>query len=206
LPHVKPGQIQPSQELPLITNTLDEDILDPDANLSTGSSGGTLFSYKNRQEAASSKILAVASHGTKIVFSDSEGGLKWVERDGRSLVRKWNINGFEVNHSGASVHGDQVARKIVPLDAPNSAHGQRGDADLLIWTGEKVGIVSTNPQFADHEELVKELEEQDDFQNASAREEREKAEEYSKTMRMALERQADERRWMSQFRLKRGYF
>ncbi|KAJ9502918.1 hypothetical protein H2202_002041 [Exophiala xenobiotica] len=206
LPHVKPGQNQPSQELPLVTDTSEEDILDPDANPSTSSSGGTLFSYKNRQEAASSKILAVASHGTKIVFSDSEGGLKWVERDGRSLVRKWNINGFEVNHSGASVHGDHVARKIVPLDAPSSAHGQRGDADLLIWTGEKVGIVSTNPQFADHEELVKELEEQDDFQNASAREEREKAEEYSKTMRMALERQADERRWMSQFRLKRGYF
>ncbi len=201
LPHVKPGHSQPSQE-PLISDTSDEDILDSMGNPSA-SSDGTLFSYKNRQEAASSKILSVASHGTKIVFSDSEGGLKWVERDGRSLVRKWNINGFEVNHGGASVHGDQVARKIVPLDVPNSAHGQRGDADLLIWTGEKVGIVTTNPQFADHEELVKELEQDE---NASAREEQEKAEEYSKTMRMALERQADERRWMSQFRLKRGYF
>jgi hypothetical protein len=37
-------------------------------------------------------------------------------------------------------------------------------------------------------------------------EERERAEEYSKAMRRALERQADERRWMSQFRLKRGLF
>lgn len=161
------------------------------------------FSYKNRQEAAKSKLLSVASHGTKIVFSDSEGGLKWVERDGRSLVRRWNINGYHLGQNGASLSGDQVARKIVPLNVPDSERGQRGDSDLLIWTGERIGIVSTNPQFVDHEELVKELEESED---ASERKQREHAEAYSKTMRQALERQADERRWMSRFRLKRRDF
>ncbi|EXJ87326.1 hypothetical protein A1O3_04285 [Capronia epimyces CBS 606.96] len=160
----------------------------------------SLFSYKNRQEAAKSKLLSVASHGTKIVFSDSEGGLKWVERDGRSLVRKWNINDFQVSQAGASISGDQVARKIIPLNVPNSERGQRGDADLLIWTGERVAIVSPNAQFANHEELVSELEQGEDV---GEREERERAEAYSKTMRRALERQADERIWMSRFRLKR---
>ncbi|EXJ83501.1 hypothetical protein A1O1_07124 [Capronia coronata CBS 617.96] len=162
-----------------------------------------LFSYKNRQQAAKSKLLSVAPHGTKIVFSDSEGGLKWVERDGRSLIRKWNINGFQVGQTGASLSGDQVVRKIIPLNVPDSERGRRGDSDLLIWTGERVAIVSTNPLFANHEELVKELEEGEDV---NERKERERAEAYSKTMRQALERQADERRWMSQFRLKKRDF
>ncbi|KAK6386966.1 uncharacterized protein PV06_07820 [Exophiala oligosperma] len=201
LPHTKPGQPSLNEDT-ISRQPSTDDILDLGRTPST-SSDGTLFSYKNRQEAASSKLLSVASHGTKIVFSDSEGGLKWVERDGRSLVRKWNLNDFEVSETGASIHGDKVARKIIPLESADSEYRQRGDADLLIWTGEKIGIITTNPQFMDHQEMVKALEEGED---ANEREERERAEEYSKTMRRALERQADERRWMSQFRLKRGYF
>ena len=164
------------------------------------------FSYKNRVSAATSKLLSVASHGTKVVFSDSEGGLKWVERDGHSLVRRWNINDYQMGNANAmptsaSVSGDLVARKILPLGEPDSERGAKGDADLLIWTGEKIGIVTTNPHFADHEEMVKDFE--GDSDQKREREERErKEEEYSKTMRQALERQADERRWMSRFRLK----
>ncbi|KIW19041.1 hypothetical protein PV08_03331 [Exophiala spinifera] len=201
LPHTKPGQPGLNEDT-ISRQSSAEDILDLGRTPSTGSDG-TLFSYKNRQEAASSKLLSVASHGTKIVFSDSEGGLKWVERDGRSLIRKWNLNEFEVSDTGAAIQGDKVARKIIPLKGVDSECGQRGDGDLLIWTGEKIGVVTTKAQFMDHEEMVKALEEGED---PSEREEREKAEEYSKTMRRALERQADERRWMSQFRLKRGYF
>ncbi|KAI1609524.1 hypothetical protein EDD36DRAFT_446171 [Exophiala viscosa] len=205
LPHVIPGQT-PSGQDPLTTsNPSEDDMLDLGRSPSV-SSDGSLFSYKNRQEAASSKVLSAASQGTKIVFSDSEGGLKWIERDGRSLVRKWNINGFEVGEGGASVHGDQVVRKIIPLEVSNSEWGRRGDGDLLVWTGEKIGIVTTTPQYVDHEELVKELESNETASAKQEREEREKAEEYSKVMRKALERQADERRWMSQFRLRRGYF
>lgn len=103
------------------------------------------FSYKNRQAASTSKLLAVASQGSRIVFSDAEGGLKWIERDGIGLVRRWNMNPFEIDHDGARVVGEQVVRKIVPLDAGESERGSRGDGDLLIWTGEKVGIVSTKP-------------------------------------------------------------
>jgi hypothetical protein len=161
------------------------------------------YSYKNRQEAASSKLLAVATQGTTIVFSDAEGGIKWVERDGRGLARRWNINTWEMNERGGSLSGEQVARKMVPLDTMVSDRGDRGDSDLLIWTGEKIGLITTKPLWEDHDELVKSVEEEAD---ADARREQEKAEEYSKKMRRALERQADERRWMSQFRLKRGHF
>ena len=161
------------------------------------------YTYKNRQEASSSKLLSVATQGTRIVFSDAEGGIKWVERDGRGLARRWNINAWQMNERGGSITGELVARKMIPLDTMESERGDRGDTDLLIWTGEKIGLVTTKPQWEDHDELVKSFEDKIDL---SEKEEREKAEEYSKTMRRALERQADERRWMSQFRLKRGLF
>ncbi|KIW81420.1 hypothetical protein Z517_04445 [Fonsecaea pedrosoi CBS 271.37] len=219
LPHVKPGQRQSNPDISTSSSPSEDDELDITRNRNLTSSDG-LFSYKNRQDAAKSKLLSVASQGTKIVFSDSEGGLKWVERDGHSLVRRWNINGFQMgsgspNHAiaaSASVHGDAVARKIIPLDddsAPfssESERGRRGDADLLVWTGEKIGVVTSDAQFMDHEEMVREIE--GDVEELREKEERErKQEEYSKIMRHALERQADERRWMSQFRLKRrDYF
>ena len=161
------------------------------------------YAYKNRQEASSSKLLAVATQGTRIVFSDAEGGIKWVERDGRGLARRWNINAWQMNERGGAISGELVARKMVPLDTIGSERGDRGDSDLLIWTGEKIGLVTTKPQWEDHNELVKSFEEELDL---GEQEERDKADEYSKTMRQALERQADERRWMSQFRLKRGVF
>jgi hypothetical protein len=161
------------------------------------------FSYKNRQEASSSKLLSVATQGTRIVFSDAEGGIKWVERDGRGLARRWNINSWSINEHGASLSGELVARKLVPLHTMESERGDRGDSDLLIWTGEKIGLITTKPQWEAHDELIKTSEAEVDMEQL---EERERAEEYSNTMRRALERQADERRWMSQFRLKRGLF
>ncbi|KAJ9646458.1 hypothetical protein H2199_002507 [Coniosporium tulheliwenetii] len=47
---------------------------------------------KNRQTASASKLLAAAPHGTRIVYADGDGNLKWVERDGFTPVRRWNIN------------------------------------------------------------------------------------------------------------------
>ncbi|KEF56267.1 uncharacterized protein A1O9_07848 [Exophiala aquamarina CBS 119918] len=172
---------------------------------SDGGDAEALFSYKNRQDAARSKLLSVSTHGTKIVYSDSEGGLKWVERDGRSLVRKWNINNFDLARpvsNMASISGDQVARKIVPLTTHDSEYGMRGDGDLLIWTGERVGIVTTKTQRVDHQQMVSEIE--DDEFLGEEQKQKEREEEYSKAMRRALERQADERIWMSRFRLKSG--
>ncbi|KIV95842.1 hypothetical protein PV10_03449 [Exophiala mesophila] len=180
------------------------------------------YSYKNRQDASSSKLLSVATHGTRIVYSDSEGGLKWVERDGRSLVRRWNINSFDLdakaigtginsNMLTTSRSGDEVARKIVPLttmpassvDSDTYGYGKRGDDDLLVWTGERVGIVTTQPQRLDHREVVNAMESAGQ-QEDTLRDLRHKEEEYAQRMRLALERQADERRWMSRFRFKTG--
>jgi hypothetical protein len=154
------------------------------------------YSFKNRQEASSAKLLSVATQGTRIVFADAEGGLKWVERDGRGLARRWNVNSYIATPTGGALSSEHVARKIVPLDTG------RPDGDLLIFTGDRLGIVTTKPQFEDHEELVRAFE---DGVDVREREERDKVDEYSRTMRLALEGQADERRWMSRFN-RRGLF
>lgn len=62
-------------------------------SLSTESSRARLknTSYQNRQTASSSKLLSIASHGGKLVYSDGDGNVKWVERDGFSTIRSWNI-------------------------------------------------------------------------------------------------------------------
>ncbi|KAJ9616694.1 hypothetical protein H2200_000413 [Cladophialophora chaetospira] len=205
LPHVRPGQQRPSIHESTSSTPPDDGDIDL-TGIHHLASDSSLFSYKNRQTASNSKLLFVAAHGTKIVYSDSEGGLKWVERDGHSLVRRWNINAFQMGSANsipasASVSGDLVARKIIPLHEDDSERGARGDADLLIWTGEKIGMVTTNPQYMDHEEMVQEIEGDIEEKREKAEQER-KEEEYSKIMRQALERQADERRWMSRFRLK----
>jgi hypothetical protein len=57
--------------------------------------GNSRAYYQNRQTASSSKLLAAASQGTRLVFADGDGNLKWVERDGSTPVRQLNINDFQ---------------------------------------------------------------------------------------------------------------
>lgn len=200
-----------------------------------------IYSFKNRQSISSAKLLSVATQGTRIVFSDADGGLKWVERDGKSIARRWNINSYQLHqdsfprlgtNSGgggsstsrqvqrfeAAIHGEEVVRKIIPVGT--------GEADdLLVWTGERVGLVGLGRNqegFYDaledgvaagnavgSEDVVKRFDgfvgprmEGDagggDSGNGGGDLE-EKAQEYDRQMRRALERQADELNWMRRF-------
>ena len=157
--------------------------------------------FKNRVSASSSKLLSVATHGTRLVLSDGDGQLKWLERDGSTLVRRWNINEYHQRDGGVrglfntaitEANTGDVARKILPtnedLDVPNP----RVDGDrLLVWTGEKIGLVefSSKPHFKseDWEPTSQTVEEQ---------EKRREQDVYGETMRRALERQADEVRFV----------
>ncbi|KAJ5440685.1 hypothetical protein N7491_003091 [Penicillium cf. griseofulvum] len=180
--------------------------------------------YKNRQSAASSKLLSVESHGNRIVFSDAEGNIKWTERNGRSEVRRWNINtsqpqipfGHRSRKPTPKTEEDQqprglwpsqssgnneVARKILPTG------GNLTGDELLIWTGERIGCLKFSIP-ADYEMEVDDGEVDDDvFMHAevdeATREEMRhrrrddwERERYGDYMRRALERQADEVRWM----------
>ena len=153
--------------------------------------------YKNRVNASRTKLLSIARHGTRLVVSDGDGQLRWIERDGTSLVRRWNINQYQpaelsgiFNHSVVEAGSSDVARKLLPTNA--NASGQPVDRDeLLLWTGEKIGVLAfkSKPQFGaqDWEERVESAEEE-----AKRREERM----YGQTMRRALERQANEVRFV----------
>lgn len=177
-----PGSLAAETATPLANDTIDEPC-----------------SYKNRQSSSSAKLLSVATQGTRIVFADSEGALKWVERDGRSLVRRWNINSYEYDGGGASLTGDRVARKLVAFGHSDNlgTRGTSGDGDLLVWSGSDIGIVTTRVKWESHQEMVEAV--VGTSVSTTQPSDEEKAEEYARVMRQALERQADERRWMSRF-------
>ncbi|KAI9744530.1 MAG: hypothetical protein M1818_002059 [Claussenomyces sp. TS43310] len=177
----------------------------PVPNLSTSSmqSSGVVAHdsvFKNRQTSSSSKLLSVSEHGTRLVFSDGGGNIKWVERDGVTEVRCWNLAhgsaeaprgifgtvGDSYMDSGA---GD-VARKILHVKSDRTNLSANED-DLLLWTGEKVGLLTfaskSSFTFDDLDGRKRTLQ---DIHNE--REERI----YAQTMRRALERQADEVRFV----------
>jgi hypothetical protein len=202
LPHLKQstGESSSPPDFPdLLEGTTDGMSLEAERALSASMKlvGETEpYNFKNRQSASPAKLLSVATQGTRIVFSDAEGGLKWVERDGYGLARRWNIN-FEMPGNHASIRGEQVVRKIIPVDPPDSERGARGDGDLLIWTGEKVGVITTQKLHDGVDELNKAFDKTLGNGDVDT-----KADEYAKVMRKALERQADERRWMSRFNMR----
>jgi hypothetical protein len=155
-------------------------------------SGGTLqnSAMKNRQTSSSSKLFSVTNHGTQVVISDGGGNLKWMERDGFTEVRRWNtanasagaprgIFGTIGDSYMGSGSGD-IVRKV--LD---------NNGELILWTGEKIGLLnfSNKPGFTSEsfEHAAKTAEE--------ARLEREERT-YSRTMRRALEHQANEVRYV----------
>ncbi|KAL4994759.1 hypothetical protein BDV10DRAFT_144907 [Aspergillus recurvatus] len=196
----------------------------------SGCASSLTTAYQNRQSAARSKILSVQSHGTRIVYSDGDGNIKWVERDGRTEVRRLNINsnrppagtafssdghvhshiddgahdvsGLWASVSRAQNEGD-VARKILPTG------GNLTGDELLIWTGDRLGRIrfSDTPdadEIGEGDEMSLDGEVDDATREEVRSKKRElqaREREYSKMMRRALETQADEVRRMGDFGL-----
>lgn len=133
----------------------------------------------------------MTNQGTRIVFSDGSGVLKWFERDGFTEVRRHKIGHSEVSERPslfASMPGsDDLARKILSTQTRTGVDNVNDD-DILFWTGEKLGLVSfsSKPGFqADDFEEERQLSEEE-----ARVEEAEK--QYNEKMRIALERQADD--------------
>ena len=157
--------------------------------------------YKNRVSISRSKLLSIATHGTRLIVSDGNGFIRWLERDGQTLVRGLNLNKF--NRRGRNPFADDgplggsgdVAMKLLPVYKDlTSANGIHED-EILVWTGERIGLLgcTKEPRFGGPlgqkwEERVESAEEA-----MKRREERV----YGETMRRALEIQADEVRWVN---------
>ncbi|MDA4132453.1 MAG: hypothetical protein OK454_04915, partial [Thaumarchaeota archaeon] len=170
--------------------------LTPTSQASIRSPGGLERSnMKNRQTSSQSKLLSVINHGTRIAFSDGSGLLKWFERDGFTEVRRCRIGHDEREQQAPSLFSsmpgsDDMARKLVEMQ-PGMRDGRVNVNDILFWTGEKLGLVgfSSRPGFV-----------ADDFEDKARRaedEEKERGERiYSEKMRKALQRQADDVRFV----------
>lgn len=149
--------------------------------------------FKNRQTCSNSKILSGAIQGTRLVFSDGSGWIKWFERDGFTEVRR-----ELVGHCGREQHSSlfasnqdsgDIARKLLPTQ--DQSTGRVNDNDLLLWTGENLGIVTFTAAGGSTPE------EFEDEARSAAEEEREREERvYNQEMRRALERQADDVRFV----------
>ena len=152
---------------------------------------------RNRTSASRSKLLSLTPHGTRLLFSDSDGKLKWVERDGSTLVRQWNINTFDTSVSDsesarsgifrADPNEGDVARKLLPV-------GAGAKSEVCIWTGEKIGLLG----FRDKPRFSFGVDEKDwtCLPDGSSDGESSDERDYGRMMRMALSRQADEVRFV----------
>lgn len=172
--------------------------------------------YQNRQTASASKLLSIAPHGGKIVFSDGDGNLKWVERDGFSHVRTFNINdSIAANTPGqtdASAYGiwsstasempgqGDIVQKILPTHPVTSAttssrSSDRSDVNqnnLLLWTGDgRLGMLGFG-----HGNPLGEMADTPDTGSVEERAREDAERQYGMAMRRALERNADEVRFV----------
>lgn len=166
----------------------------------------TASSYQNRQTASRSKLMSVTPHGGSLAYSDGDGNIKWVERDGHSPIREWNLN----EHPGMSVSSSQTTPNVTPgttreawdntappddivqlmlptVPKSSYARSKLGEDNLVIWTGDgKLGLLGFGKEKWDWSGLEGEALEYEE-------ESRRKVErEYVGIMGRALRRQADE--------------
>lgn len=152
---------------------------------------------RNRTSASRSKLLSLTLHGTRLLFSDGDGKLKWVERDGSTLVRQWNINTFNTSFRdsesarggifNAQPNEGDVALKLLPV-------GTGARSEVCVWTGEKIGVLGfkDKPRFSfgvDETSGTCTPEGSSDGESFDQRG-------YERMMRRALKRQADEVRFV----------
>jgi hypothetical protein len=164
-------------------------------------------SYRNRQTAASTRLLSVAAHGNSTVFSDGDGNLKWVERDGMTTIRSYNINdavdapSFNQAQSTAQGPDDErsqgdIVQKIMPLQpSTRSWSSQRPDvnqSDLVVKTGDgRIGVLGFS-----HKTLYSREQEEIVVETTEERVRRDAEKQYRETLGRALQSQADEVRFM----------
>ncbi|KAF8454684.1 hypothetical protein BDZ91DRAFT_801666 [Kalaharituber pfeilii] len=193
----------------------------------------------NRQSASRSKILAVdASQGTRLITGDADGILRWVERDGRAEIRRFDIfeegNKEERNYEpvgegedrtgsqyqrtqhrtgrtgGGSRWGDgnagytnshlrsEVVRKVIAFGDGESSGGRAiTGGGVVVWTGERVGVVSVGHRRPPQRAVNGRIERKGDIGVVDGGEIsplEEEAERYEMEIRTALERQSDELR------------
>jgi len=183
----------------------------------------TATCIKNRQTASGSKLLSVANHGGKLVYSDGDGNIKWMERDGFTPIRHWNLsNEYSgdpsfatladlsgnsdsrwrryINAEGShdvTLPPDDIVQLLLPtMPKSTIGHSSIGDDNLVIWTGEgRLGVLGFGHEKWDWSKLDEPALEYEEMKRRN--EERE----YEGMMGRALRRQQDELNFVRNFGL-----
>lgn len=157
--------------------------------------------FRNRQTLSKTRLLSVAPHGQRYVFSDGDGNVKWVERDGFTTVRECNINDLggvarpEQHMFGAEENEGDIVQKIVPTHGSAGKEAEVNRDDLLLWTGEgRVGLLGFQGKRDGGRVGWDGSEDAEEGLDGEARAHEERM--YGVQMRRALERQADEVRFI----------
>lgn len=187
-------------------------------NTAPSTSSLTTTSYANRQTASSTKLLSIAPHGCATVFSDGDGNLKWVERDGTTHIRSHNINDVSsapsttaapayrdpptfnqaqsLAQTAAEAAQGDIVQKILPIRTQHaSVSSRRNDStrsDLLLKTGDgRIGILGFGfeSQFGREELEVR-------AESVEVRTRRDAEKQYQARLRRVLENQANEVRFV----------
>ncbi|PWW71875.1 hypothetical protein C7212DRAFT_366873 [Tuber magnatum] len=96
---------------------------------------------KNRQTAARSKILTIASHGSLLVTGNAEGCISFFERDARTVIREHWVEGGGRTSSGiwnVGEDGGDVIRRVKPL--------RGGEGKILVWAGDRLGLLGVGKE------------------------------------------------------------
>jgi len=149
----------------------------------------------------------VAAHENSTVFSDGDGNLKWIERDGMTTIRTYNINeavdapSFNQAQSTAQGPDDEqsqgdIVQKIIPLQpSAQSRSSRRADVnqtDLILKTGDgRIGVLGFG-----HKTLYSREEEDIVAETTEERVRKDAEKQYRETLGRALQSQADEVRFM----------
>ncbi|KAF7190470.1 hypothetical protein HII31_08184 [Pseudocercospora fuligena] len=95
--------------------------------------------YLNRQTASATKLLSVAPQGGRIVISDGDGHIKWMERDGFTYARTFNIN--DVLPKQETTSRQYTNPRADSAEATQGAEQIAGPAGLLQTEADQDDIV-----------------------------------------------------------------
>ncbi|ENH61387.1 hypothetical protein FOC1_g10016202 [Fusarium oxysporum f. sp. cubense race 1] len=155
----------------------------------TAGSGRTLVAGGEYKTKGSLEVYGLDA----VDLSNGAGQIKWFERDGYTECRRIKVGHSDVPTQAslfASMPGsDDLARKILSTKTRQDRDRPNED-NVIFWTGDKLGMVSFTGDT---------LFTPDDFQEKNkevAAEEQRQRQQYSQRMREALEKQADDARFV----------
>jgi hypothetical protein len=125
--------------------------------LGAGDDGGGMSAattFRRAPGGGFARALAGVPHGSRIVFADSAGWLRWVERDGATAVRAWNVNSGSSSATSGPVTRAGNGANNGPVAANDGNPGGSNDGTDGATFAGPAGLVSLRPPTDDDDDFV----------------------------------------------------